>query len=1376
MITSLFLEKLAAYVPTPVAHWVYKQPDLSAEPTARRFPGVILFSDISGFTALSELLSEVDASGSDEFFYLATTGAEELTYLINQYFTEMIQISEAYHGQVVKFSGDALTILFPAEEVSMAMAVRRAGECALAMQAKMSEFAMMVTSRGQASLSMTVGIGAGLILECNIGGELGRWEYMVAGDPLVQMAMAERLAKPGQIVLSSPAWQEAQAFFVGTEIENGQGCIRLIEVIHPLPRLEPAILDWSQLDPQQRQKAAQALERYIPGAIKARLAEQSDWLAEIRRMTIVFVGIGGFDYEAASAGEQLQNFLRMTQPLIDRFGGSLNKVAVDDKGTVLLILFGVPPSSHEDNPTRAVAFALNLQNVAQAQGLRMTIGITEGTMFAGPVGAPKRREYTVIGDEVNLAARFMQYGRAGAIIISDRIKERAGPHFIIESLGQIVVKGKAQTQAAYLVKGQQGHQEEFVMRYLLQEEPLIGRQTELEQIRRIAAKAQKGWLQLLFLEAELGLGKSRLASEMLREWIMGGAVGYGGKCISYNRQIPYQVWREVLVAIYGLTPALSPQQQLARLAIGIADLEDPPGQPNYWANRLPLLADVLGLEAPDNEITQTISGQLRRNNTFAIIEAVLRREAKRRPLMILLEDVHWADELSLSLVTYLARNMIDVPLLLVLVHRPMVSADKELLAEIYDLPYAHQIVLDPLLPQESLELIEILFKDRAVTEEVKQILLSRGQGNPFFIQEIAGAILNVLDRQTGSLTNLREALNLPDTVQDVILTRIDSLAEAEKLTLKIASVIGTRFPRPLLSAVHPVGYSDTVLSSQLSKLENEKLIRLETPAPKWEYEFHNVIVQEVAYEGLLSAQRRQLHSAVGELLQNLAPDEIERLAFHYSRSNEWQKALYYLEAAAEKARREYANYAAINYYSEILNLIAYPSSNKSGENMISTRYWDVLLERAKLYNLIGQQDDELEDLGTLGILSEALNDNYRRALAARQWAHLYETIGDYDSSLAILERSVQLAEEAGAEKLVGEGYNQWGKLLYLRQEYKVAHEYLQNALLIAQKHQDRHLQADSLNSLGIVARYQMDYEVALYFFQEAIDLWRTLNHQVGLGNSLCNMGQVYYEMGHYSSTLSCYQEATGLHQMIGDRAGEALAHLFSGQVQRSLGNYATAQALLTESLTTYRSIRDRRYEAYNLYHLGFLYYRLAEPDVAIGLLEEALLILRELNDPWALSNALTYYGWILTDQNKIEEAEQAFEEALKIKGEAQQDRATAEDLAHLGYLALARHELKRADGYIRRSLNLIESEGVMGIEHPGKVYLIAYHVLQANQNFEQAQAVLNQGYHYLMEQLEQIDDPVLAHNYLQNIPEHKALQRLATGTVQPPDNVQSVEK
>ena len=175
MTKSELLEKLAAYVPTPVAEDIYHHPRPLRQPASRRFPAAVLFTDISGFTALSELLN---AAGP--------TGAEELTDILNDYFTRMIQIIQSFGGQVVKFSGDAITALFPAEETFLQTVVRRAGECALAMQAKIGPSAEIKTSQGPAPFSMKVGVGVGAVLECSIGGVLGRWEYVVGGDPLVQ--------------------------------------------------------------------------------------------------------------------------------------------------------------------------------------------------------------------------------------------------------------------------------------------------------------------------------------------------------------------------------------------------------------------------------------------------------------------------------------------------------------------------------------------------------------------------------------------------------------------------------------------------------------------------------------------------------------------------------------------------------------------------------------------------------------------------------------------------------------------------------------------------------------------------------------------------------------------------------------------------------------------------------------------------------------------------------------------------------------------------------------------------------------------------------------------------------------------------------------
>ncbi|MDM8530612.1 tetratricopeptide repeat protein [Anaerolineales bacterium HSG25] len=1353
------LAKLSAYVPTPVVQSIYHQPKLLTEPLGHRYFATVLFTDISGFTHLSEILSEA-----------GPTGAEELTHLINGYFTQMIDTIESFHGQVVKFSGDALTVIFPAN-VSLAVSVHYAAACGLAMQGQMSNFANLETSRGTASLSMKVAIGAGQIFECSVGGALGRWEYLVAGHPLVQVAMAEHYAQPGQIILSPQAWKEARDIFNGEIIPKSQGFVRLQQTTKPLPNIDTSPIIWENLSLEERQIAEKALLCYVPGAVKVRLNEPAEWLAELRRMTILFMSISGFRYEADTALEQLQTFLQMVQERLYSFEGALNKVAVDDKGTVLLLLFGAPPFSHEDDATRAVACALDLQEAAMEQNLRVSVGIAEGQIFAGPVGGPNRREYTVLGDQVNLAARLMQYGAPYSITISERVKERAGPHFLIEDLGHITLKGKSQTLPAYTVQGVQDAQDEFVIRHLLNEDFLIGRDNELKTIHKISEKAKTGQLQILFIEGELGVGKSRLATELIRDWVISGGVGYGSKCVSYGRQVPYQAWREVLGAIHGLTASLTPDRQLDRLATGVDDLEDPPDEPNYWRKRLPLLAEVLSVDAPENNFTREISGQLRRNNTFSLIETILRRQAEKHPLLILLEDVHWADELSLSLIEHLSTTLTDTPLILILVHRPMVEKPWPKMQYLRDLPYTDTIFLEPLSLEMSRQLLTLLLNNQEFSAKTMDLLLSRTQGNPFFLQEIAQAVLDSQEENAASKNGDEknkddkqefDSFNLPNTIQDVILSRIDRLPEeAAKVTLKVASVIGARFPRSLLFDIHPMKQSRYDIVAQLEKLEEEKLIHLEAPAPKWEYVFHNVVTQEVVYEGLLLAQRRQLHTEVARSLETSNSDAVEQLAFHYNHSLEIDRAIKYLKLAAQKARREYANQVTIDYYSQILNCFSRPDPvTGKPKGIVSTGYWDVLMERAKLYNLMGDRHQETEDLGTLGVLAEALNDDRRRALCARQWAYLYGTYGNYDSGIELIERSVQLAQEVGDERLVGEGYNYWGRLLYLRLEYETAQKYLQNALMIAQVQDDKNVQSECLNSLGTVAHYQTDFEVAIYFFEEAINIRRGGDNQVGLADSINNLGGVFFHMGRYVEAINQFNEALALNKTIGDRGNEAYTLHHLGQVYRNLGDYDKASHLLEKALTIHQAVGDRRGEARSLYHLGLLHNRLGHYSTALVFLEEALIILREVNDPWALGDVLAYYGWALFHTEAFTKAEDCLVEALQVERELQQQAAAIEVKAHLGRIALAQQDMMLAEAYAEEIVTYLDDHGVQGIEHPPLVYLSCYRILQYGNRQEEAQSMLQQGHKYILTQLKYIKDEALQTCYRENVPEHKDIMAL----------------
>lgn len=1360
------LEKLAAYVPAPVAQKIYDTPDVVNVPSEHRFPAVVLFADISGFTRLSEQLGQIGSAG-----------VEELSFLINRYFSRMIEIIQAHQGQVVKFSGDALTVLFPATP-SLETAIRRAGECALSMQNKMSDFANLQTSLNtKASLSLKVGVGAGEILACTVGGALGRWEYLVAGPPLVQVAKAEHAARPRQIIFSPEAWSEAAPFFSSQPVHNHEGFVQLQTALKPLAPSTPYQIDWLALSAENQTFAEKALQGYVPGAAKIRITENADWLAELRRITIVFISVRNVDYEAAAVLPQLQAFIRTVQEVLYQFEGSLNKVAVDDKGTVLLLLFGAPPVSHEDDTTRAVACALELQRVAAQQGLSIAIGISEGQVFSGPVGAENRREYTVIGDEVNLAARLMQHAAKSnlPIVISKRAKELAGPHFIVQALGKIPIKGKSHHLTAYAVQGEQDAQDEFIARHLSNNQALIGREAELEFIRALAQKTQQGQFQLLTIEGELGVGKSRLTTELVKEWVSAGGAVYGGQSLSYNRHTPYQVWRTVVAKILGLTADLTNEQKVHRLREGIEMLPARSGQPKFWLNRMPLVAEMLQVDVAENSFTRDISGELRRNNSFAVIEALLRHQVNHdQHVMILLEDIHWSDELSLSLIEYLAATLADLPILFVLTHRPLTESPWKKLPGIEELPYSQAVRLNALSDEESSQVLTLFLNGHQIPADMMDILLHRAQGNPFFLQQIGKAVVDILpsssngSNESGSMTTLPE---LPDTIQNVILARVDRLSDqTAKFTLKVAAVIGMRFQRNLLLSAHPMAPSLDGLTQQLKHLETENLIQLDTAGPKWVYIFDSFITQEVVYEGLLLAQRRQLHALVGSALERTNPDDVERLTYHYARSDSIDNGINYLTISAQKAEREYANQAAINYYSMILELFSIPDGTTGRpKGIISTQYWDFLMARARLNNLIGERDDEIEDLGTLGVVGEALNDNYRRALGAQQWAYLYGSAGNYQEGIEQIKRSVELAEIIEDDKLAGQGYNYWGQLSYLLHNYEMAYEYLQKSLIIAQGQQDKNAQAECLNSLGMVAHYQTEYDVALYFFAETSSLRKALDNQVGLAETLTQLGRVYYDMGQYMQALHTFTDALDLHLTIGDRTGEAYTRQNLGRVYRSLGDYATAKSFQEQALTLHQAVTDRRGEAFSLYNLGLLHIRLQDYDKAQIYTGEALATLREIDyDPWPLGDALAYHGWLLYEQNKFDEAEAQFVEALQIERALKQEPAVIEIKAHLGRIALAQNNLLLAEAYAQEILVYLKSHDAKGIEHAGLVYLTVHTILHASGQTEPALKTLEQGWQYLQNQLLEINSPELQKTYLHHLPEHQKICQLIKETETPP--------
>ncbi|HEY7600556.1 MAG TPA: adenylate/guanylate cyclase domain-containing protein, partial [Candidatus Limnocylindrales bacterium] len=525
----------------------------------------------------------------------------------------MIGLLEDEGGEVVQFSGDALMAVFPADNPTtddrrpttddrrslkthatrdtrnLRVSVRRAWQAATRMQEAMAEFATLETSIGGVALGMKIAIGAGEVLGLSVGGALDRWQYIIAGEPLTQVAEAGHIARRGETLLSP----EARALLSD-------------QVAPPRPR---APLRWADVSEQ----TIAALRTHIPGAITYRLvAGQADWLAEMRRMTILFLGIGGLQFTGPAALDLIQATMLAFQQTVYRYEGSINKLLVDDKGPNSLVLFGAPPLSHLDDSLRAVRCALELQEAAEGLGLSLSIGVTTGQVFAGPVGSPARREYTVIGDTVNLAARLMQAAGPGGVLADHATFHAARAEVEWQPLPPQMFKGKAAAVRIYRPLGRYSLQSRSLQQPDGEHVALVGRGAELALIERLLDQSIAGQLHTLCLEGEPGIGKSRLVVELGRRLRERGLVGLLGRGQAIEQQTPYRAWQEVFSSYFDLESLGDIGAQRLRVLERLAEIA-----PDLL-DRAPLLNDLLGLGLPETTLTEHLEPKLRQASLQAL--------------------------------------------------------------------------------------------------------------------------------------------------------------------------------------------------------------------------------------------------------------------------------------------------------------------------------------------------------------------------------------------------------------------------------------------------------------------------------------------------------------------------------------------------------------------------------------------------------------------------------------------------------------------------------------------------------------------------------------------------------------------------------------
>jgi class 3 adenylate cyclase/tetratricopeptide (TPR) repeat protein len=892
------------------------------------------------------------------------------------------------------------------------------------------------------------------------------------------------------------------------------------------------------------------------------LAEQKrapDLEGERKLVTVMFADISGYtalmerlDPEAVQ--ELVNACFNHLVPVIEKYDG----IVVRFIGDEIMATFGAPVT-HENDAERALRAALEMMdelaifNADRNINIGMHIGINTGLVIAGGIGSEGQQQYGVTGDAVNLAARLRDASERGEIFVGLDTHRLVAPLFEFERLEPMRVKGKSESVHVYRlirVKAQPGQVRGLETRGI--HSPLIGRDIQLSIMNEQFQRLLEGKGGILVIIGEAGVGKSRLmadarqrASNMPVQWLE-------GRTLSFGKAISYWPFQEILWAFAGITKEDSESSAWGKLEASLSNLFD-----EDMPQVLPYLASLLSLDVRSEyaERVKYLDGEAMGRQVFIGMRRFVERLARSKPLVLIFEDLHWMDASSAALVEHLIPLVERVPLLICGLSRPRLDSPSVRLQKVAHQDFAgcyNEMILDPLSNVDSAQLVANLLAIDDLPQSLRAMIVEKAEGNPFFLEEIirslidSGAVVHDPATRRWRATAQARAVTIPDTVQGVIMARIDRLDEEVKTVLQNASVVGRSFIYRVLRALQEAGAG---LDDHLVELQEMELIREKQRIPELEYIFKHALAQEATYESILMARRRELHAHVAETIEMLFAERQEEfyglLAYHYARAEIWNKAQSYLMKAGDQAGRVAADGEALAHYRQAME--AYERAFGDA--------WEPL-ERASLERKIGEalyrQGDHsramehiqhgLEILGVsipgsvwgirLGIFSQLLLQIGHRLLPG-----------------LFLGKGAEADRAAAEEKL-----RLYEPIFWVEQPK--ASLLLILMVLKALNHSERHnLPYGCIGgyaAIGFVLDYLTLFGLAYKYFQRAAPLAEDFGHPGTLARFYHALSGHYLQKGMPEKEIDCLQRSSRLYQEMGDLLHwgwvlEALAMVFCYQ-------------------------------------------------------------------------------------------------------------------------------------------------------------------------------------------------------------------------------------
>jgi len=1171
------------------------------------FKAGVMFIDISGFTSMTENLMH---NGKE--------GAEILSDLINTIFSPAITEIYDKGGFISTFAGDAFTAIFqykisnPVNILISAQKIRKI----------FSESEIQHTKFGEFDLSVKIGLSYGDV-QWGIIKSAEYNTYFFKGNTLRKCYSIQKYVNKNEIIFDQS---------ILLKISNQQrNNLHHDEISSDLFKL--LSINYVEYHVKKYKKdISQIQKKFIPDSIiKLQIK------GEFRYICSCFI----FFRDRKGWKQIVSKIIKLS----NEHKAYFNKIDFSDKGGYVLVIFGAPIST-ERIYYSAAEFTLKVKSLYRDN---VRIGLTAGTAFTGFIGSDIREEYTALGMVVNKAVRIANKTEWGKILIDENIQKKFERYFVLKSMGSIKLKGFSTDIPCYELLNFSSKDYQYFNRKFF-----VGRYRELQNLEKMLKEVQqKSKAQIIHIEGEAGIGKSRLLHEFRDKLDIEKYDWLYIPCDEIIRT-SFKPFVYFLSEYFKQRENGEKVENLISFDQKIDEFVKSDINETFKIELIrskSFLAALLGFFDKES-LYEKLDAQGKFDNTLIALKNIILLKCSRKPLILEIDDAHWIDSDSVSFLKFLLQDNPEIPLLILICSR--ITNENKLsiaLSQISEI----RVPIRKFSKIFTKKFVREIFNCNIIPIKTHNLIYNITEGNPFYIEQFAMFLKenNIIDTSY----NLKiSKVDIPQSISSIIIARIDKLSYELKEVIETASVLGREFIVEILSAM----LKKFPIKKYLIDGENEAIWN---SINEIKYIFKHAILRETVYEMQLKSRLRKLHKLAGDTIVELFSDDISKyygeLSYHFERADDQDKAIDYLKKAAKFSKNNYRNNDAIYYYRRLLSylekniLIDEIFTEKIGIKTLKTlkKAIFIRLDMRHVLSQIGDWNEALRFAQETIKIARKAADQELLATASLDLAKQFHESADFDKSLELCEKALKLINDSSESEIYIQILNTQGRNYLDSGEYDKAMNKFKEVLNISEKNNDSEMVSIVQTNIGLIYSSWGELDNSIKYLKNSLIVARDLNDLVGVAKILNDIGTVYEQFHDFVNARLVFEESIKTCKEIGYKRGLAIAYGNLGVIFRKEGNQVKALEYYNLKLQISLELGDKKGLAIVYGTLGNLFLDKGDLEKAMLYQKRSLKMAEETSDQSTITVTLGNIGEIYKNRKEFTKALNYFDKAIRIDKE-----------------------------------------------------------------------------------------------------------------------------